>query len=110
MDNDESLKKALKARLANEIPSSPTTPIRNTRSKKFLIYITLFILLGVISYQLYTNASCNIKGNINQDGQKLYFPPEHPSYDRVEIDPNKGEFYFCTEFQAVKAGWDYVGD
>jgi hypothetical protein len=52
--------------------------------------------------------NCNgplIKGNINSKGQKLYHTASSGQYTRVEIDENRGERYFCTEEEAVAAGW-----
>jgi len=49
---------------------------------------------------------CVIKGNITKSYTKDYFLPGCPNYKRVKIDPRKGEQYFCTEEEAVEAGWE----
>jgi cold shock CspA family protein len=50
--------------------------------------------------------SCNIKGNISYpDGKKFYHKPGYRDYNKVEIFPNEGERWFCTEEEAVQAGW-----
>lgn len=50
--------------------------------------------------------SCNIKGNISQSsGEKIYHTPGQRDYDRTDIDPARGERWFCTEEEAVAAGW-----
>lgn len=52
--------------------------------------------------------NCNgpiIKGNINSKGQKIYHTVNSGQYMRVEIDESKGERYFCTEEEALAAGW-----
>lgn len=48
---------------------------------------------------------CRIKGDIGPDGRRLYYPPNHPGYDQVKIDPSAGERWFCTEVEAMEAGW-----
>jgi hypothetical protein len=46
-----------------------------------------------------------IKGNINAKGGKIYHTTKSGSYDRVLIELDKGERYFCTEEEAKAAGW-----
>jgi hypothetical protein len=46
-----------------------------------------------------------IKGNINSKGQKIYHTVSSGQYQRVIIEEDKGEKYFCTEDEAVAAGW-----
>jgi endonuclease YncB( thermonuclease family) len=47
---------------------------------------------------------CAIKGNISHSGQ-IYHMPWSPWYDRVSIDPARGERWFCSEAEAQAAGW-----
>ena len=50
--------------------------------------------------------ACVIKGNISFDaGDRIYHVPGCPYYDQTSINPGKGEKYFCTEQEAVNAGW-----
>jgi hypothetical protein len=46
-----------------------------------------------------------IKGNISDDGEKIYHTPESPNYHQVVIDESKGERLFCTVQEAEDAGW-----
>jgi len=47
-----------------------------------------------------------IKGNISRDtGEKIYHVPGGDYYDKTVIDESAGERWFCTEQQAVAAGW-----
>lgn len=48
---------------------------------------------------------CQIKGNINAQGVRIYHPPGCRYYNSTVIDPNRGERWFCTEAEAVAAGW-----
>jgi endonuclease YncB( thermonuclease family) len=48
--------------------------------------------------------ACPIKGNITSNG-RIYHMPWSPWYDKVRIEPGKGERWFCTENEALAAGW-----
>jgi micrococcal nuclease len=50
-------------------------------------------------------AGCRIKGNINASGDKIYHVPGGRYYDQTVIEPEKGERWFCSEEEAVAAGW-----
>jgi endonuclease YncB( thermonuclease family) len=50
---------------------------------------------------------CAIKGNVTARG-KIYHMPWSPWYGRIKIDPAKGRRWFCTEAEAVAAGWRAV--
>lgn len=49
--------------------------------------------------------SCLIKGNISSTGEKIYHLPGCGSYEKTQIDEGRGERWFCSEDEAVKAGW-----
>lgn len=49
--------------------------------------------------------SCSIKGNISTSGEKIYHVPGCGSYNKTVIDEGSGERFFCTEEEAVAAGW-----
>ncbi|HET7131697.1 MAG TPA: thermonuclease family protein [Gammaproteobacteria bacterium] len=47
-----------------------------------------------------------IKGNISLDsGRRIYHVPGSRDYESTKIDENKGERWFCTEQEAIRAGW-----
>ena len=48
--------------------------------------------------------NCSIKGNISSHGH-IYHLPWSPWYDRVSIDEARGERWFCSEADALAAGW-----
>ncbi len=53
-----------------------------------------------------TKPGCVIKGNISiNTGNKLYHVPGMEDYERTVIDPDKGEQWFCSESEAIAAGW-----
>ena len=47
---------------------------------------------------------CPIKGNISKSG-RIYHAPWSPWYARTRINTRKGERWFCSEAEAVAAGW-----
>lgn len=47
---------------------------------------------------------CRIKGNISKSG-RIYHMPWSPAYARTRIDARQGERWFCTEAEALSAGW-----
>jgi endonuclease YncB( thermonuclease family) len=48
---------------------------------------------------------CPIKGNINDKGERIYHAPWSPWYSRTKVSPEKGERWFCSEGEALAAGW-----
>ena len=48
---------------------------------------------------------CVIKGNISSKGERIYHVPGGRYYDATVIDTAKGERWFCSEAEAVAAGW-----
>lgn len=59
------------------------------------------------------NGNCLIKGNISfEAGEYIYYVPGWKDYDATEINTSKGERWFCTEQEALNAGWRppyYIG-
>lgn len=49
--------------------------------------------------------SCLIKGNISASGEKIYHLPGCGSYEKTKIDEARGEKWFCSESEALAAGW-----
>lgn len=47
---------------------------------------------------------CAIKGNVSANGH-IYHMPWSPWYARVRVDESKGERWFCSESEALAAGW-----
>lgn len=52
-----------------------------------------------------TSLSCDIKGNISSSGERIYHIVGCGSYNQAKIDEDRGEKWFCTEAEAVNAGW-----
>jgi len=53
-------------------------------------------------------SGCAIKGNVSRNG-RIYHMPWDPYYGRTRIDENRGERWFCTEDEALAAGWRAAG-
>ncbi|MEM0987980.1 MAG: thermonuclease family protein [Pseudomonadota bacterium] len=49
-------------------------------------------------------AGCPIKGNISANG-RIYHTPWSQWYARTRINTARGELWFCTEAEALAAGW-----
>ncbi len=52
-----------------------------------------------------SGGSCSIKGNISSSGEKIYHMQGCGSYGKTVIDTGKGERWFCSEQEALQAGW-----
>ncbi len=50
------------------------------------------------------DGSCPIKGNISKSG-RIYLMPGQADYERTGINLTGGEQWFCSEAEAVQAGW-----
>ena len=49
---------------------------------------------------------CPIKGNINRDDVRIYHTPWASQwYSRTKISTSRGERWFCSEREALDAGW-----
>ncbi len=49
---------------------------------------------------------CTIKGNVSfRTGEKIYHLPDDAYYSKTDVDPSKGELWFCTEEEAISNGW-----
>ena len=49
--------------------------------------------------------TCQIKGNINSKGDRIYHVPDSRSYGATRINTSRGERWFCSEAEARAAGW-----
>jgi len=50
--------------------------------------------------------TCLIKGNVSVDtGERIYHVPGQAFYDETVVNEAYGERWFCTEDEALAAGW-----
>lgn len=59
----------------------------------------------IVSSQPPPGSNCLIKGNISSSGEKIYHLPGQQYYSKTQIDEFKDEHWFCTEEEALAAGW-----
>lgn len=48
---------------------------------------------------------CPIKGNISEEGERIYHAPWSPWYSKTKVDLGRGERWFCDEAEAQSSGW-----
>jgi hypothetical protein len=46
-----------------------------------------------------------IKGNISASGERIFHVPGQQHYSRTVISGASGERWFCSEAEAISAGW-----
>lgn len=66
---------------------------------------TLNIVTTPIPTQESSTSTCTIKGNISSTKEKIYHMIGCGSYEKTQIDISQGERMFCTEQEALDAGW-----
>jgi endonuclease YncB( thermonuclease family) len=54
-------------------------------------------------------SGCQIKGNIDSKGKRIYHLPNTQWYSRTVINASKGEKWFCSEKDAIESGWRKAG-
>jgi len=54
-----------------------------------------------------SSAGCRIKGNVSKrnSDQKIYHCPGWRDYDRTDVNPSEGDRWFCSEAEAIEAGF-----
>lgn len=57
------------------------------------------------SFTFLGSSSCDIKGNISSEGERIYHTPGQKFYRQTKISEGKGERWFCSEAEAKQAGW-----
>jgi hypothetical protein len=53
----------------------------------------------------FRKAGCDIKGNINQRGEHIFHVPGQEYYLATQINPDRGERWFCSQWESWWAGW-----
>lgn len=95
------------------LQASPS-PKKPVIKRKHVVAITVLLLFIVVMPwnkvkswrgQNAPTKICNLKGNINMLGEKIYHLPDSKWYDKTFIDESKGERWFCSEDEARGAGW-----
>ncbi|MCW1954706.1 MAG: thermonuclease family protein [Roseobacter sp.] len=64
-----------------------------------------FRAAGALPAQVAPDSRCQIKGNISSGGARIYHVQGQEHYGRTRISAHKGERWFCSEAEAIAAGW-----
>lgn len=72
-----------------------------------LYILVVVVLAGALVVERSTAyvEGCAIKGNISWTGERIYHLPGSRYYDETLIDAPQGEQWFCSIWDALKAGW-----
>lgn len=60
---------------------------------------------GSVAQEPSNNAACNIKGNVNSKGERIYHCLNSPSYSRTNVNFSEGDQWFCSPEEAEAAGF-----
>lgn len=82
-----------------------TTTVAPTKAQEQTTQTSPIYASPVVTTIQENTGSCNIKGNINSDDEKIYHTTDCAYYTRTKIDTSKGERWFCSESEALSAGW-----
>ncbi|GAK51703.1 hypothetical protein U14_02948 [Candidatus Moduliflexus flocculans] len=79
---------------------------------KTLRMIVVLVLLTFVAQAVFaqSESNCKIKGFWAKDGKKLYLVPGHRLYDKIQVNTESGEQWFCTVEEAESAGFMFVPD
>ena len=94
----------------SEVADLLTESLNKKLKRDKLKYIVLILSLVVVvlpATWYFTKPDCNIKGNLdtNEKGKLYYYLPIDRHYERVKINDNNVDRYFCSEEEAIKAGF-----
>ncbi|MEK1894035.1 MAG: hypothetical protein AAAB20_12285 [Rhizobium sp.] len=86
------------------LPEFVTAPIKHSLTAPTQ---PMIIDNGVIVQR---GTACNIKGNVSvTSGERIYHVPGQHYYGATKISPQYGERWFCSEQEALAAGWRKAG-
>ena len=97
-------KKEVSEEIAEVIELVKNSPPRKRKIKYDYILIGVLVTAVFIGTWFFTKPDCNIKGNIDRDGKRYYYTSIDRYYKQVKIS-NPGERFFCTEREAIEAGF-----
>ena len=83
----------------------PAGEIRMTLSTRLAATISCLLLLAATPAFAEESDACNIKGNVNTQGERIYHVPGDRYYEETRISASHGERWFCSEQEARAAGW-----
>ena len=42
---------------------------------------------------------------MQEDGRRTYFVPTDEGYESIDVDPSRGDRYYCSDEEARRDGW-----
>ncbi len=88
--------------LKNVTPIFITTAQLSERAKKIASLLGIQVQESLPTKLNYPRVKCNVS---QRDGQKIYHLPFDQQYDRVKIEPERGEFYTSDCIEAEEKGF-----
>ena len=83
-----------------------TQPLGSLGFKLAWVAVLLALAILIAMSPDWPGRNCTIKGNVAQDtGERIYHLPGQEYYEETTIRFYRGERWFCSEAEAVAAGW-----
>ena len=84
--------------------------LENSKDKKYLHKLREITENRRLGIKIWTvgvdvDLPCDIKGDVNNDGEKIYHIIGQQMYDATVVNPKQGETWFCSYEEAETAGW-----
>jgi len=84
--------------------------LENSKDEKYLHQLRDVVEKRRLGIKIWTvgrevELPCDIKGDVNNDGEKIYHIIGQAMYDATVINPKQGETWFCTYEEAEEAGF-----
>ncbi len=72
-----------------------------------LLLTSIFVIFSFLGTPEKNGKWCDIKGNINTQGEKIFHMPGDQWYEKTTVDESRGrgEKWFCSEKDAIAAGF-----
>ena len=86
-------------------PYPTDTPVPVVAAPQNQTYSNNTGIRGSVAQDISNSAACNIKGNVNSDGEYIYHCPNSPSYSRTKVNLSEGDRWFCSPEEAEAAGF-----
>lgn len=84
--------------------------LKNSADEKHLFRLREIVEKRRLGIKIWTvgrevELPCDIKGDIDNDGDKIYHILGQQMYDATVVNPKQGETWFCSYEEAEAAGW-----
>jgi hypothetical protein len=84
--------------------------LQNSADEKHLFKLRKIVEKRRLGIKIWTvgrdvELPCDIKGDVDNDGDKIYHIIGQQMYDATVVNPKQGETWFCSYEEAEAAGW-----